>query len=232
MWQVIPYQFPGAMLAMALGYLSLLCRVPDGRFQPASSLKKILVPLGAILVAPLIDYSLKYALRLPESELATVVGVGASVTLAGQGMSREEWAEAISGGKTWSFGLIVLGMFVYLGVFRASGISELIAGLPFPPQALTVRAGFVLGFVTGRVQAPVSILIPVYLAKFGAFGLWAFALTYFAVYPGYLISPVHPCLVVSVEYAGTTLRKVMREMIPPVIIALILTALLSLWGLE
>lgn len=229
-WQVIPYQVPGSALAMAVGYSVLLRRVPkEDRFQRNPSVKKALVTLGVILMAPVVDYVFKHLLPLPFPELATVMGVGASLILAARGMPGAAWAEAVRRGRPWRFGLIVLGMFAYLGVFRASGVSELIAGLRLPPQALTVAAGFALGFLTGRIQAPISILIPVYLAKFGTLTPWAFALSYFAVYLGYLISPVHPCLVVSVEYAGATLGKTVRELLPPTVAALALTALLSMW---
>lgn len=219
-WRVIPYQAPGSVLTIAVGYLVLLRRVPRDRFQRNPSPRRALAPLGVILVAPLIDYLLKHTVPLPAPELATVIGVGASLALAGRGMARGSWSEGIRAGRPWRFGLIVLGMFAYLGVFRASGVGALVAGLPLPPQALTVGAGFALGFLTGRIQAPVSILIPVYLAKFGAPDPRAFALTYLAVYLGYIVSPVHPCLVVSVEYAGTTLGRTMRALLPPTALAL------------
>lgn len=228
-WRVIPYQVPGSVLAIAVGYGLLLRRVPRDRFQRDPSPRKALAPLAVILIAPLIDYLLKHTVPLPVPELATVIGVGASLILAGRGMTGTLWAKGIRVGRPWRFGLIVLGMFAYLGVFRASGVSELIAGLPLPPQALTVGAGFALGFLTGRIQAPISILIPVYLAKFGALTPWAFALSYFAVYLGYLISPVHPCLVVSVEYAGSTLGGTIVKLLPPTVLTLFLTGLLSVW---
>ncbi|MGY4707314.1 DUF401 family protein [Candidatus Bipolaricaulota sp. J31] len=230
-WQVIPYQVPGSALAVAVGYLVLLRRVSPDRFRPNPTLGKALAPLGAILVAPLLDLLLKRTVPLPAPELATVVGVGASLFLAGRGMSRGAWVEGIRRGRPWRFGLIVLGMFSYLGVFRASGVGTLVVDLPLPPQALAVGAGFALGFLTGRIQAPVSILIPVYLAKFGTLGPWAFALAYFAVYLGYLISPVHPCLVVSVEYAGTTLGKTVRELLLPAALALVVVGVVSLFVL-
>jgi integral membrane protein (TIGR00529 family) len=230
-WQVIPYQLPSSALAIAVGYLTLLRGIPNDRLQSSTSLRRALTPLGAILIAPLIDYVLKHALSLPVPELATVIGVGASLALAGWGLSRAGWRGAIRGAKPWRFGLIILGMFAYLGVFQASGVSGLIASLPLPPQALTVGVGFVLGFLTGRIQAPLSILIPVYLAKFGNLGPWAFAISYFAVYLGYIISPVHPCLVVSVEYAKTTLGATIKTLLAPTALALSAVVLVSIWGL-
>lgn len=226
-WRVIPYQIPGSALAILVGYFLLLRRVTDDRFQREPSPRKALVPLGVILVAPALDYLLKHALPLSVPEIATVVAVGVSFLLAARGMSTEAWRDSVRESRPWRFGLIVLGMFAYMGVFRASGVSGLIAALPLPPQGLSLGAGFVLGFLTGRIQAPISILIPVYIAKFGGMNPWAFALTYFAVYLGYIISPVHPCLVVSVEYAGTGLGHTVKELLLPTAVTLVLVGLLG-----
>lgn len=230
-WQVIPYQVPGSVVAIAVGYLFLLRRVKNDLFQREPSPRKALRVLVVILVAPILDYLLKHALSLPFPEIATVIGVGASLILAARGMPIAAWRESVAKSRPWRFTLIVLGMFAYMGVFQASGVSDLIAVLPLSPECLSVGAGFLLGFLTGRVQAPISIIIPIYLARFGSLTPWAFAFLYLAVYLGYIVSPVHPCLVVSVEYAGTSLGKTMRELLLPTAATFALLAPLSFWML-
>ena len=89
------------------------------------------------------------------------------------------------------------------------------AGLPLPLGPLVLGLGFLMGLATGRQQAALSVVIPVYLAGAGSLSPWQFSLLYQASYLGYLLSPLHPCLVVSAEYAGTRLSSVLRRLLIP-----------------
>ena len=229
-WQVIPYQFPALVLAVALGYVFLLRRVQgDMEYEDEFSPAGLLVPLGVILVAPALDFALKRAVSLPVPEIATLTGVGVSLILAGRGLRPAEWAELARRARPWRFGLIVVGMFLYIAVFQRSGAPDLMATLPLSPQVLGVGLAAFLGLATGRIQAPASIVIPVYLAQQGPMSPWAFAVVYFSVYIGYILSPVHPCVSVSVEYAGTTLGRTLRTLLCSSLVALSLAALAGLW---
>ncbi len=221
-WQVLPYQLPALALTVALGYVFFLRQFTGSLPRKgAFSLRGLLVPLGILLVAPGLDFALKQIPVLPVPELATVVGVSVSLTLAVWGKcSLGELGGMVREGKPWRFGLIVVGMFAYLAVFRASGTPQLIADLHLSPQALCVGIGLFLGLATGREQAPASIVIPIFLATYGIMTPWAFAVTYFAVYIGFVMSPVHPCVTVSAEYAGTTLAGLLRRMLVPSLLAL------------
>ncbi|HAF70397.1 TPA: hypothetical protein DCL37_03450 [Candidatus Acetothermia bacterium] len=229
-WQVIPYQLPALALTLVLGHIFLLRKVEGGwDYKGGFSPRGLLVPLGIILVAPAMDLALKQLTALPVPELATVAGVGTSLALAGRGIPLRGWGPLIWGAKPWRYALIVLGMFTYLEVFEASGAPGLLAGLNLPPLALGVGVGAALGLATGRIQAPAAIVVPIYLAQHKSLSPWGFAVIYFAVYLGYIMSPVHPCLAVSVEYAGTTLQKVLKSLLFPAAIALALVAVAGIW---
>ncbi|MHA2129968.1 MAG: DUF401 family protein, partial [Promethearchaeota archaeon] len=66
---------------------------------------------------------------------------------------------------------------------------------------LLILIGFFLGFATGRIQLPVSIVIPIYLAQFTALTmpLIDFVFIYASISLGYLITPLHPCVSYSTE---------------------------------
>ncbi|MCD6321213.1 DUF401 family protein [Candidatus Bipolaricaulota bacterium] len=224
-WQVIPYQLPWVTVSIALGYLLLLRRVSPRAPAPGAVPKAVLGPLATILVAPFIDLLLKYTLHPHPPEIATLCGVGISLALAGRGLGIREWFSTAIGSKPWRYGAIVVGMFLYLGIFQATPLPGLIGSLPLSPLAFTAGAGFALGFATGRVQMPLSIMIPVYLAKYGGFNPWSFSLAFFSVYLGYLISPIHPCLSVSIAYAKTSFGATIRELAAPAIISLGLVVL-------
>jgi len=109
-------------------------------------------------------------------------------------------------------------MFIYLHVFQKSDAGAMIASLPLPPLLLAVTGGFLLGLLTGRVQLPASIIFPVYLGAVGIVTPTVFALIYTSVYFGYIISPVHPCLVVTCEYFRTPVRDVVVSLAAPTMI--------------
>jgi len=121
--------------------------------------------------------------------------------------------------QPWKYAFIILAMFLFLNVFTLSGSPEMLAALDLSPILLCIVIGFVLGMITGRIQAPISIVVPILVTTHGAMSLPAFAVTYFAIYLGYVISPVHPCVSVSIEYFSVSMSAFLRRMALPVAIA-------------
>ena len=132
--------------------------------------------------------------------------------------------------KPWKYFLIIIGVFLFLHVFEVSTISGLIAELVFSKTFLIIIVGALLSIVTGRVQLPISILIPIFLATYGAEQLTAmtFALMYVAIYIGYMISPVHPCVSVSIEFFDTNYKDFAGKLILPSLIGFAFTYIASL----
>ncbi len=122
--------------------------------------------------------------------------------------------------KPWKYFLIIIGVFLFLHVFEASSVSEEISKIVFSKSFLIIFIGAFLALVTGRVQLPVSILIPIFLATYGSEQLTplTFAVMYVAVYIGYMISPVHPCVSVSIEYFGAKYKDFAGKLIVPSLI--------------
>ena len=54
-----------------------------------------------------------------------------------------------------------------------------------------------------------------------------FAVMFFSVFMGYLISPVHPCVTVTLEYFKTDYKAIFKELIAPTIIALVIAFLFA-----
>jgi hypothetical protein len=109
-------------------------------------------------------------------------------------------------------------------------MSSLIAEIAMSKTLLLVVVGAILAFVTGRVQVPVSIIVPIYFAKYSVESIpeVAFAVMFFSVYMGYIISPVHPCVSVSLEYFKTSFTKYSKGMILPIILSLMFAVIISI----
>ena len=229
-YRVIPYLFPFLLLSLLLGYWFLLRKV-DGRMDWAGdfSLKGLLVPLGIILAAPGLDLLLKVTTSLSVGELGTLAGVSLSLTLiAIIGRLRlSELGRIAREMRVWRFALIILGMFFFLDVFQRSGAPKLLAELTLPPAVLCVVVGFLLGLVTGRIQAPAAIIIPIFAAGAKAVTPPLFALIFYSIFLGYVLTPVHPCISVSAEYFRVSMRDFLRVLVPPAALALLVTAVLA-----
>jgi integral membrane protein (TIGR00529 family) len=223
-YAVIPYLVPAFLLTIGTGYVFLLRRA-SGRLSQsgAFSLVGLVVPLAIILAAPLLDLLLKGTIDLPVAEIGTTVGVIVSLVFAiAVGRLQLGQLGVIFWRMTpWKYSLIVLAMFTFLNVFTTSGVPERIAAMTLPPVILCVVIGAVLGLITGRIQAPMSIIIPIYASTYGAMSAPVFAISYFAVFLGYILTPIHPCISVSVEYFKTSMEPFLRRMIAPAAIGLI-----------
>ena len=226
----VSYALPWAALAYILGYIFFLRKV-NGRMDPlgAFSMPGLVLPLAVILSAPVIDFTLKRLFSL--GSLATVIGVTTGLALSILlSRRRLDLASIARRMKPWNFAMIIIGMFLYLHVFQKSHASDMIATIPLPPVVLAVAAGSLLAFLTGRVQLPASIILPVYLATADVITPMVFALIYCAIFFGYIISPVHPCLVVTCEYFHVPIRDMLHRLAWPtaVIVGLAVAIALAL----
>ncbi len=219
-YESILYILPFGVVATVIGYVFFLRKVDGDIVRPNGfSFKGLMVPLGVVLSAPLIDFVLKklFGLGNTATFIGVVVGLILSLVLS---VKKLPLLGLIKEMRPWNFALIIIGMFMYLYIFEATDIGRIIAGLPLPPLLLAVTAGFALGFLTGRVHLPGSIIFPVYLAASGAITPFIFSLIYVGIYFGYIISPVHPCLVVTCEYFRIPIRDMIKKLAVPTAIVI------------
>ncbi len=219
-YRAIFYLLPGLALALLLGYIFFLRKVKgEITYADSFSWEKLLPPLGIVLVAPCLDFTLPRIFALPVKEIATLIAVLTSLSLASAfGKSRPDMKEISRQMKPWNFTLIILGMFTFLHIFQASDAASLIASISLPPLTLSVSGGFLLGLATGRVQLPASIILPIYLATATSISSILFSVIYISIFFGYVLSPVHPCVSVSCEYFEVQIKDFLRELILPVFI--------------
>lgn len=221
-YQVIPYLFPFFLFAVILGYLFLLRNIKGSiDYQQTFSIKGLVFPLLTILVAPIFDFTLKlivpFFTHSPYSELSLVIGILLSLCIATVlgDMSLRELYRIAKEAKIWNFVLIIFGTFTFLNVFNAAHLPEIINTLHIPVIFLAVIVSFFLGVGTGRSQAPLAIIIPILMASQTITPI-LFAITYFSVFLGYMLSPVHPCVSVSLEYLNSTLKAFLHSLIYPI----------------
>ena len=223
---------PGLIVMWLIGYITLVKNVSPFTEQGERDIKRALHNLLPILIAPILDFVGRTFFNFSVPELFLLIGLVFSIWLALR-FSKMNFSNVKTISKKmkiWRFPLIIFSMFIFLEVFVLSGAPEEIASLDFS-VFLLILIGFFLGFATGRIQLPISILIPIYLASITVLtmSLIDFIFIYTSSFLGYLITPLHPCVAYSTEYFETDFLKVVRVLSKPVFISFVL--LLGLYGL-
>ncbi len=218
-YEAILYLIPFFGLLLIVGYIFFV-RKSGAKMEYTTifSLTGLLIPMFVILIAPVLDVIMLNTWNPEYRESSLLVAVIISLLFAiwlGK-MQFKGFRTIISNMRPWKYGLIVIGMFVFLNVFVASGTPQEISELSPSKVVLCVFVAFFLGLTTGRIQLPISIIAPIYLANFvvAAMEPMAFAITYFSIFLGYLISPVHPCNTVSLEYFKVSLKDFFKSIWP------------------
>ncbi len=221
-YSIILYILPAFFLLFILGYFFFLFSIKGDMPRPHKfNLKKLIVPLIIILTAPIIHITLSSFSGIMD-EISLLIGISSSLILTAiiGKLGKADFKKIFFQMRPWKYFLIIIGVFMFLHVFKASPVSDQISTIVFSKSFLIIFIGAFLSLATGRVQLPISILIPIYISAFGAAELTplAFAIMYVAVYIGYMISPVHPCVSVSIEYFGAKYKDFAGKLLLPSII--------------
>ncbi|MGQ9702667.1 MAG: DUF401 family protein [bacterium] len=229
LYGAILYLFPTLIIAVILGQIFLLNKVRGKiMYKETFSAKNLLIPLFIFLIAPVTDFVFRLIGIFPVKELGTLIGVTTGFVLSlALSPRRINLINVFNEMKPYKFSLILIGIFLFLNIFKISGVDRIIAAVPFPPLLLCIVGGFILGVGTGRVLLPSSIIFPIFLIANNV-SLFDFALIYTSIFFGYVISPVHPCIIVTCEYFSTELKKGLKLLIPPAMIIIFVDVAIAL----
>ncbi len=232
-YSIIPFTAPFLLLTLVLGYFFFI-RGTEGKmtYKKDFSLEQLLVPLGIILLAPALDFIFKSFFGLynigPKS-IATLIAISTSLILLlfVINWERDIIKDAVFEMEPWNFVIMLFGIFLFINMFNSSGIDTLVEALDLSGISLAIGVGFLLGLATGRINVPASVVIPIYLASLGlnALSPLVFALIWTAVFMGYVLTPVHPCVGISLEYFDADMKEFLKTMTPPILISLAVTIL-------
>ncbi len=220
------------ILMVFVGYFTLLKPVDKSKESTNRNLKLVFHNLIPLIIAPIIDFLGRLFFPISFPELFVFIGliISISIALKFAKMNVFNIKEISRKMKVWRFPLLIISMFLFLSIFLESGVPEQIGALNLH-FALFISIGFILGFTTGRVQLPSSILIPIYLIQnlVLSMPIIDFVFLYFAIYLGYLITPLHPCLAYNINYFKTNYIKSFKHIVIPTLICFgILYAVFSL----
>jgi integral membrane protein (TIGR00529 family) len=138
-------------------------------------------------------------------------------------LNRKKWREllrALPGGFSLRLLTLVLGVMFFKAVIGASGLVGQMTGswkhMGIPLPLLLVVIPFLVAVVIGVSYGSIALTLPVFVAGYGGLGLEPrfVMLVYVSSFVGYLISPIHLCLVLNREYFDLDLGQFYRRLLP------------------
>ncbi len=210
---------PPFILMVFIGYFILVKNVKTNEVPYERDLKRVFRNMIPIIIAPLIDFIGRTFFNVVIPEIFLLIGliVSLGIALKFANMKITNIKNIAKKMKIWRFPLLIFAMFWFLDVFIRSGVAEEIASLNLS-FILFILLGFFLGFATGRIQLPLSILIPIYLSQFitTIMPLMELIFLYWSIFLGYLITPIHPCVAYSINYFETNYKNVVKHLAIPI----------------
>lgn len=231
-YSIVLFQIPVFLLLVFLGYFFLLRKV-DGEIEYHSAFDKgrLLPPLIVLVAAPVIHFIIVTFFVLDYENISVLIAVSVSLVLAIliiEGPKISTIKRSMEEMKPWNFMLLIFCLYLFIDVFQSSGVGGLIESLEVPSAVLAIGFGFLLGLATGRIVIPASIIIPIYMATYSmeSLPLLVFSMIYLSIFLGYVLTPVHPCISVSLKYFEGKMHGFLKLMFPLVAISLSIAALI------
>ncbi len=229
-YSTVFYLIPGFILMLILGYLFFLKKISgDLSTNKNRDLKKIIFPTTIILSAPLLHILLLNIFQPKDPESVLLIAVSftffllifwGKVTFP---IIKKSWITI----KPWKFSLLLMMMFYFIHIFQRTQIVQEVANLTYPMYVLIIPITFIFSFLTGRIQTAVALILPIFFAKYGQGSMTPqiFAIFYFSMFIGYIISPLHVCLLVTIEYFNVSMKDFYRRIYPVILICFIVVSM-------
>jgi integral membrane protein (TIGR00529 family) len=229
-YEAVFYLIPGFLIMLIFGYFFYLRKISgELSVNKNRDLKKIIFPTAIILSAPFLHIILLNIIHPKDPEGILLFSVSMTFILLvflgkiNFSIINEAWRNI----KPWKFSLLLIMMFYFIHIFQRTQIVKEIANLTYPMYILIIPITFIFSFLTGRIQTAVALILPIFFAKYGQNAMTSqiFAIFYFSMFIGYIISPLHVCLLVTIEYFNVSMKDFYKRIFPVITICFIAVSL-------
>ncbi|OKY77912.1 MAG: Tripartite tricarboxylate transporter (TTT) class transporter [Candidatus Methanohalarchaeum thermophilum] len=218
LYDLIAIQIPVTVIALILGYFFYVKPLNVGKKPDKKTLlkdtSKIIWNLTPVLVPIIINAFFNV-------KLMYVIPLGLIILLLQNHnrLTKTKTAEIIKEGFPPKLVFAVIGIMFFRYIVKSSGsLTELInssRAIGVPLLLIAIILPFMIGVITGIGMATIGISFPLLLPLIPNDPIHI-SMLFISSYLGYLISPVHLCLVVTIEYFGSNLKKNLKELAKPV----------------
>jgi len=174
----------------------------------------------AMLLSLFINLNISFLISLPS-------GIILSLIIYKGGNKRQ----IIGKGFSASIGLAVFSIMLYKNVANVSGVAEIVAKYlqhtSMPAMIIIPALSFSIGVLTAHNMAAIALAYPMLYPIMGN-DIHLVSLLYISSFMGYLISPLHLCVVVSYEYFKPKFVELYKLMLPPALLIVIIAVIISI----
>ncbi len=110
------------------------------------------------------------------------------------------------------------GIMLFKGIIeRGNPISPAVASLQayVPLLAVVIVVAVAIGLLFGHLPGAVGVGFPVLLSLLPVVNVQTVGMIFLFIFMGYFVSPIHLCIILTIEYFGVELREFYRKMIFP-----------------
>ena len=214
---------PMAILAATLGIIITLGIIKPEIPPPNNENSSDNIPYGifkaawpVLLLISLVLLGLNAAIAFP---LALVL------LALQQKASWQDLKQALKYGLDPKILLLLFAVMLYKSTIETSGAADKLfidmQSIGLPTTAILVILPLLISFSTGNTMAFVGICFPLlftFIAPGSQVNIWALLLVFISGEVGYILSPLHLCLILSTEYFEASLLKVYLYISPPLLI--------------
>lgn len=219
LYSLIMIQLLPVILYLLLGYFVSIRKIEDEgggeKHREAKSLLSILVNTSPILLVVL--------LNILGVDMGIALAIGVAFVLAMNRVEPGSAAVLLRRGFDWRLPFAIIGVMCFRYMMEASrAVSNVLpyieaTGLPTP--LVIIAMAWTVGLATAMPTAGIAITIPIAMVMTGNLTPILTSVIYLTTIFSYLISPMHLCLILTVEYFEARLHSVYRRLIPAVVAA-------------
>jgi len=214
LYDLILIQIPAVLIYLLLGYLVSIRTIKEKRASVRNRDLSTVLKFGFNLLPLLLAVSLSI-LGVPMA-VALTAGI-LSIFVMKRGMLQKA-ISSLRQGFDWRLPFAIISVMFFRHMLHESRAVE--ALLPYmeatmlPKPTLLIILAWVIGVTTAMPTAGAAIIFPTATIMLGSLTPSITSILYLTLVFSYIVSPMHLCLVLTVEYYQSRLQDVYRRMLP------------------
>ncbi|HEC94380.1 MAG TPA: DUF401 family protein [Thermoplasmatales archaeon] len=241
-YHLVALQFPGFLVMILTGIIVLRKSIPKKTSKESKSKdegnfhKNGIIYLTPIIVPILLSMFISTFLHVPSTTSILIsLPFGILSLSAAAKTSSKEITRILRKGLSWKLPFAIIGIMVFREMILTSKAVDIIANAAsnshIPAIIIVVSVPFILGLITGYNLGAVALSYPIVEPFFPLVGtnIVAFAsLVFISSLLGYIMSPIHLCVVVTCEYFKTDLSRIYKRFIPAALFLLLINTIIMM----
>ena len=224
LYMLILMHIPPVLIYLILGYLLSIRSIKEDKIKRSRDLRVFLsIPFN---MSPIL---LAIILNFVGVHMAAALAMAAIFTLAIKRVSPRKALILLRENFNWKLPLAMISvMYLRHMVEYSNSVPALIPyieSIGLPVNLLLLAITWIIGLATAMPTAGIAIIFPIAILMIKNLSIFLVSILYFTMIFSYLVSPLHLCLILTVEYYRSKLQRVYQKLIPASIIAYLLSIL-------